>query len=164
MWIQIDPLCAEPLFRQVCLGVKAAVAHGRLAEGERLPSVRELAQELAINPNTVVKAYAELEHEGVIVRRQGAGCFVRGAQSGFSEAHRRGELARLVERLVVEAFHLGLGADALRSALEQALLRLAVSAEKAPGGDPGAEDQKKPATERGEPRSPDSPAAERWAS
>ena len=121
MWLQIDPLAPEPLFRQICQGVKAAVARGRLKEGDRLPSVRELARELAINPNTVAKAYGELEHEGVIVRRQGAGCFVHGADPERSAEARRLHLQRLTERLAIEAFHLGLDHADLREALEHTL-------------------------------------------
>lgn len=124
MWIQIDPLAPEPLFRQICQGVKAAVARGRLKEGDRLPSVRELARELAINPNTVAKAYGELEHEGVIVRRQGAGCFVHGADPERSAEARRLHLKRLTERLAIEAFHLGLDHADLREALEHTLKAL----------------------------------------
>jgi GntR family transcriptional regulator len=164
MWIQIDPLGAEPLFRQICSGVKGAVARGRLAAGERLPSVRELAQELAINPNTVAKAYAELEHEGVIVRRQGAGCFVRGGQSGLSEEHRRRELARLAERLAVEAFHLGLGGGAVRAALDAALEQLPAGMAQAAPAPEAQKDPNEPDTDRSQPRSFDSPDATRRAS
>jgi GntR family transcriptional regulator len=124
MWLQIDPLAPEPLFRQVCAGVKAAVARGQLKQGERLPSVRELAHELAINPNTVAKAYGELEHEGVIVRRQGAGCFVHGGELERSAESRRQQLQRLTERLAIEAYHLGLDAGELRQALEYSLAKL----------------------------------------
>ena len=78
MLIRIDPQSAEPLFEQVVFAVKSAVAKGAAKAGEQLPSVRELARELAINPNTVVRAYEVLERDGVIVRRQGAGCFLTG--------------------------------------------------------------------------------------
>jgi GntR family transcriptional regulator len=124
MWLQIDPLAAEPLFRQVCASIKAAVARGQLREGDRLPSVRELAHELAINPNTVAKAYGELEHEGIIVRRQGAGCFVHGADPERSAESRRLQLQRLTDKLAIEAFHLGLDHGDLRQALEQTLATL----------------------------------------
>ncbi|MCA8949143.1 MAG: GntR family transcriptional regulator, partial [Planctomycetes bacterium] len=63
--IRIDPASAEPLFEQIVFAVKQAVARGGAAAGDRLPSVRELARELAINPNTVVRAYEALEHDGV---------------------------------------------------------------------------------------------------
>ncbi len=56
MWIRIDPQSAEPIFEQVVFQVKGAVARGQLSEGDRLPSVRELAKDLAVNPNTVIRA------------------------------------------------------------------------------------------------------------
>ena len=130
MWIRIDPMAPEPLYRQIAAAVKAATARGRLKHGERLPSVRELARELAINPNTVSKAYADLESAGVIVRRQGAGCFVKSDDRGRSLEHRQAELKTRAERLVTEAFHLGLGPEQVRSAVEQALGRLDRPAEE----------------------------------
>lgn len=121
MWIRIDPLASEPLFAQLVFQVKTAVARGELSEGAKLPSVRELAKELAINPNTVSKAYRELEGEGVIVRRQGSGCFVKGDPHALADAERERRLSELCRRLVIDAFHLGAGADQVRAALEQAL-------------------------------------------
>lgn len=121
MWIRIDPLASEPLFAQLVFQVKTAVARGELTEGAQLPSVRELAKELSINPNTVSKAYRELEGEGVIVRRQGSGCFVKGDPHALAEAERERRLGDLCRRLVIDAFHLGAGADQVRSALERAL-------------------------------------------
>ncbi len=121
MWIRIDPLASEPLFAQLVFQVKTAVARGELTEGTQLPSVRELAKELSINPNTVSKAYRELEAEGVIVRRQGSGCFVKGDPHALAEAERERRLAELCRRLVIDAFHLGAGAPQVRAALERAL-------------------------------------------
>jgi len=71
MLIRVDPRSAEPLFEQLVFQVKRLVAEGALASGAKLPSVRELARQLAINPNTVVRAIEALERDGVIVRRQG---------------------------------------------------------------------------------------------
>jgi GntR family transcriptional regulator len=105
--IRIDPQSAEPLFEQVVFAVKAAVARGTGKAGDKLPSVRELARELAINPNTVVRAYEALERDGVIVRRQGAGCFLTGRQSELATAERRRQLHELLRRAVTEGFHLG---------------------------------------------------------
>jgi GntR family transcriptional regulator len=140
MWIRIDPMAPEPLYRQIAAAVKAATARGRLTHGERLPSVRELARELAINPNTVAKAYAELEAAGVIVRRQGAGCFVKCDDRGRSLAHRSAELAQRAERLVTEAFHLGMGPSEVRSAIDDALGRIGRPAELEDGRATGRQD------------------------
>ena len=121
MFLRLDPASPEPLFEQVVFGVKSSVAAGALAAGDRLPSVRELAKELVINPNTVARAYAELEAQGVIVRRQGSGCFVSGAASVLSERERDRRLGAHLERLVIEAFHLGFSPEDVRAALEARL-------------------------------------------
>jgi GntR family transcriptional regulator len=121
MVIRIDPQSPRPLFEQVCFAVKEAVARGELQAGDRLPSVRELAQELAINPNTVVRAYELLERDGVVVRRQGAGCFITGRPSNLNGRARRQQLDQLVQRTVTEAFHLGFEADDVRTAVDDAL-------------------------------------------
>jgi GntR family transcriptional regulator len=119
--IRIDPQSAEPLFEQVVFAVKSAVAKGTAAAGERLPSVRELARELAINPNTVVRAYEVLERDGVVVRRQGAGCFVSDRGSDLAQAEKRRQLQISLRRVVTEAFHLGFQADDVKKALAQCL-------------------------------------------
>jgi GntR family transcriptional regulator len=124
MIIRIDPQSPRPLFEQVCFAVKEAVARGDLQAGDRLPSVRELAQDLAINPNTVVRAYELLERDGVVVRRQGAGCFVTGRPSNLNNRARRQQLDQLVQRTVTEAFHLGFEAEDVRAAVDDALASL----------------------------------------
>jgi GntR family transcriptional regulator len=121
MFMRIEPASSQPLFEQITFGVKGAVASGALPVGARLPSVRELARELTINPNTVAKAYAELEAQGVIVRRQGSGCFVAERASALSERERRRRLSELIDRLVVEAYHLGHDPEDVRAALEARL-------------------------------------------
>lgn len=76
---RIDAGSGVPIYRQLVEQVRRDVTLGRLATGEQLPPLREVVEALAINPNTVVKAYAELEHEGLVVRRQGMGTFVTAA-------------------------------------------------------------------------------------
>ena len=122
--LRIDPHSSEPVFAQLVFQVKRAVALGELVDGDRLPSVRELARELSINPNTVVRAYDALERDGVIVRRQGAGCFVSGRPTTLNGRERRRRLADLASRLATEAFHLGFEAADVRSQLDDALGRL----------------------------------------
>jgi GntR family transcriptional regulator len=65
-----------PVYRQIIHHVQAAVAAGRLAEGDQLPTIRALHEKLGINPNTVAKAYRELQHLGVITAEHGSGCYV----------------------------------------------------------------------------------------
>ena len=105
--LRIDPQNPSPLFEQVVRQVKDAVANGTASPDSKLPSVRELARDLTINPNTVVKAYDRLEQDGVIYRRQGAGCFVTGQTNNLTAVARRSELETQLTRLFREAAHLG---------------------------------------------------------
>ena len=121
MHIHIDPQSAEPIFEQVAFAVKGAVARGEAGEGHKLPSVRELARELAINPNTVVRAYESLERDGVILRRKGSGCFLTGRSSDLAPARKREQLDELMRRAATEAFHLGFSKPKIRDSLERHL-------------------------------------------
>jgi GntR family transcriptional regulator len=124
MNFSIDPHSPEPIFEQIAFAVKEAVARGDLVSGAQLPSVREMAQDLSVNPNTVVRAYELLTRDGVVVRRQGAGCFITGRPSALSGKHRRRQLEELVTRAVTEAFHLGFSAEDIRAAVEEALANI----------------------------------------
>jgi GntR family transcriptional regulator len=73
---RIDAGSGVPIYRQLVEQVRRDVLLGRMSAGDQLPPLRDVVEALAINPNTVVKAYAELEHEGLVVRRQGKGTFV----------------------------------------------------------------------------------------
>ena len=77
-----NPSLGVPIYHQLMEQVKHAIETGALRPGEQLPGIRPLAEELVINPNTVAKAYRELEHEGVIELRHGAGAFVSGQVRG----------------------------------------------------------------------------------
>ena len=74
--LQIDPHSGVPLYRQVMDRFRYYVGCGVLKKGDRLPSIRDLSRRLAINPSTVVKAYTELQHEGLIEMKHGRGVFV----------------------------------------------------------------------------------------
>jgi GntR family transcriptional regulator len=78
MLFRPNPSSGVPIYLQLMEQVKHGIETGALRPGEQLPGIRPLAEELVINPNTVAKAYRELEHEGVIELRQGAGAFVAG--------------------------------------------------------------------------------------
>lgn len=133
MLIRVDATSAEPLFEQVVFAVKSAVARGAAEPGEKLPSVRELARDLGINPNTVVRAYEVLERDGVIVRRQGAGCFLTGSGSDRAATERRRQLQELLQRAATEAFHLGFTAADIEKALRQCLDQLEFAPNEAKG-------------------------------
>jgi len=106
MQFRIDNASDRPVYLQIIDQVKRDIALGRLAKDERLPTVRQLAQQLAINPNTIAKAYRQLEQEGVIVTRAGAGAFVANLDSVLSKAVRRKLVCEELERIVVSAFHM----------------------------------------------------------
>lgn len=108
MWFSIDPSSGLPIYRQLMDQVKQGVAGGLLKAGDRLPSVRDLALELTINPHTVAKAYQELEREGVVEVPRGKGVFIAagGADAAPSRAERERMLADSIDRLVAEAYRL----------------------------------------------------------
>ena len=124
MFINIDPSSGLPIYLQIAQQIKTAVAMGRLLPEEPLPSVRQLAVELAVNPNTVARAYLDLEIEGVIYKRQGAGTFVSGQGVEMSKQERRRVLSELFERALVEGVNLGMDERELRETFERVLEKI----------------------------------------
>jgi GntR family transcriptional regulator len=109
-----------PVYLQVVEQVKAAAASGAVQPGDALPSIRPLAEELRVNRNTVAKAYAELESQGVIETIAGKGCFVRANHSPYKKEIRQKLLAEKIDDAVVQAHHLQVEkADFLRLAEER---------------------------------------------
>ena len=106
MLFRIDNASDRPVYLQIIDQVKRDIALGRLGREERLPTVRQLAQQLAINPNTIAKAYRQLEQEGIIVTKAGAGAFVASLDSALSRTVRRKLICDEMERIVVAAFHM----------------------------------------------------------
>jgi GntR family transcriptional regulator len=114
----VNPRAALPIYQQLVDQIKSAVASGMFPPSKQLPSVRELAGELAINPNTVARAYSILENEGIILRRQGSGTFVADKPA---EVRDLTALERKLEGLLVEAYHLQVKPEKLRAMFEDAL-------------------------------------------
>jgi GntR family transcriptional regulator len=106
MQIRIDNSSARPVYQQIIDQIKRDIALGRLTQDEKLPTVRQLAGRLAINPNTIAKAYRQLEQEGIIVTKPGAGAFVANLDSNLSKAVRKRLLCAELERIAVEAYHM----------------------------------------------------------
>ncbi len=119
MQIHLDHHSGEPIYRQIVEAIKFEVARGKLTEGDRLPSIRALANALGINMRTVVKAYEELCHAGLAVMQQGRGVFITAPQGMLSTARRRDVLTNLVQRLMAEAKRLGASADEVKAVLEK---------------------------------------------
>ena len=101
----------KPVYLQLVDQVRAAAASGALRSGDALPSIRPLAEELRVNRNTVAKAYAELEAQGVIETLPGKGCFIREGQSPLRKDARRRALAETLDAAVVQAHHLQVDRD-----------------------------------------------------
>lgn len=106
MTFQLNFKSGKAVYLQLVEQVLLAVASGALRAGEPLPSIRPLAEQLRVNRNTVAKAYAELERQGVIETAAGKGCFVREAQTPFKKDARRKLLAESIDHAVVHSHHL----------------------------------------------------------
>ena len=121
MFDHIDPRSPTPLYAQIATRLKVAIAAGELVPGEALPSVRTLASRLRINPATVVQAYRDLELEGLVSTRHGAGTFVQDVAPDRKIKDRAAEATRLVRDLVAQAGSLGITTTELKAAIEQEL-------------------------------------------
>jgi GntR family transcriptional regulator len=120
MRIHLNFKSGKPVYLQVVDQVKSAAASGAIRSGESLPSIRPLAEELRVNRNTVAKAYAELESQGVIETIAGKGCFVRANSSPFKKTVRLELLTREIDGAVTQAHHLMVGkVEFLRLAQER---------------------------------------------
>ena len=113
---QIDPRSPIPLYVQIANRLRVAIATGEMKPGEALPSVRNLASSIRVNPATVVQAYRELEAAGVVESRQGAGTFVRELPETKRETERRREARRLVREMMAQAAGLGVTNEDLETA------------------------------------------------
>jgi GntR family transcriptional regulator len=114
MWYHVDPHSGIPIYIQLKEQIKKAAASGLLSEGQQLPSVRDLALKLTVNPNTVAKVYQELERDGVIETARGLGTFIAGRKGDFG-AEQEAALDRALENLMVEAYQLTVDADTLNN-------------------------------------------------
>ena len=108
---QIDPHSGMPVYRQVMAQLKYYIASGTLGPGDQIPSIRELAVSLGVNPTTIVKAYTELEHEDVIAMKHGKGAFIAERSEPLSPREREAMLRRLARQLAVEARQIGATTD-----------------------------------------------------
>ncbi len=111
MRFTIDATSAVPIYAQLVEQVKHAVASGTLQVDDPLPSLREVSTRLRISPLTVKKAYGELVTQGIVATGHGRGTFVSGDAGAFSAQYRRDALVQAVDRLLIEAFHLGASLD-----------------------------------------------------
>ena len=119
MVFRIDPRSGVPLYLQLIEQVRHAIEIDALRAGDQLPGMRKLAEELVMNPNTVAKAYREMEHAGLIELRHGAGAFVTGGQAVSPPGIQKGRA--IARRAVTTLRGLGLDAGAIRRLVESEL-------------------------------------------
>src|SRR6202047_3933463 len=98
MFFKLTPTTGQPLYLQLMQQIRHAAETGALKDGDQLPGIRTLAEELVVSPNTVVKAYSELEHEGLLELRQGSGAFI----SARTNSKARAERVRIAQQRVAE--------------------------------------------------------------
>lgn len=123
--LNIDAAHPTPLYHQLERAIRFAIATGKLAIGDQLPTVRQLAVDLRINANTVAKVYAELERAGVVETRRGVGTFVKARHfEAARDRDREREMRELEDHFLEKAAHLGFSAkkaaDHLRERLKSA--------------------------------------------
>lgn len=121
--IRIDARSYVPLYEQIKAQVRRAVVAGELKPDDSLPSIRELAGRLLLNPNTVARAYRELELEGVVYTRQGKGVFVDGRSPGTLDHERRALLETVFDEAIAEADRMGLPPEEMETLFAGRLAR-----------------------------------------
>lgn len=118
---RVRPESGEPIYRQLKRQIKHAIATGALEPGDQLPTVRDLAEQLVVNPNTVARAYRETRQEGLLESTRGRGTFVSERAEELTRDQRQARLRPFLEQAVAEARALGFGPDELRRELERTL-------------------------------------------
>lgn len=117
--IHISTNDGVPIYVQIVNQVKYLVACGRLAPGEELPPIRVLAEQLLVNPNTVARAYLELERDGIVTKRHGSGTYVSDTGSPLGRKERMKILGERADALLAEAHHLNVDLDEVIDLLKQ---------------------------------------------
>jgi GntR family transcriptional regulator len=108
LWIQISPGSNEPVYVQVAEQISEAIARGQLASGDKLPAVRKLAAELVINPNTIARAYSQLEQAGLVTTKIGSGTFIADPKLRRADAADINILTERMDTLISRGLNLGL--------------------------------------------------------
>lgn len=119
MQIQIDATDGMPIYLQLMQRIKYLIAVGRLSANEQLPSVRKLSDQLVINPNTVARAFRELELAGILITRPGAGVFVSPTASPLAKREQHQLLIEKIDTVLVEARHLEISTDGVVQLVRQ---------------------------------------------
>lgn len=115
---KLDYSSGKPIYEQIKMNLKQLIIDGVLKSGDRIPSVRELACSMAINPNTIQKAYKELEGEGYVYSVRAKGVFVAETEN-INEDKDSGELLRKLDQIVKEMFFLGVSKEKVQSCIDK---------------------------------------------
>jgi len=117
MRFEVETTSATPIYAQLIAQVKRAIAGGVMQAGEPLPSLRELAAQLRVNPLTIARAYRELEQQGIITTEHGRGSYISASAVGVSEDYRREALEEAIDRLLAEVSMLNASPEELQALL-----------------------------------------------
>lgn len=126
MIFRLHPNSGVPIYLQIMEQIKHAVENGVLRPGDQLPSMRKLAETMVMNPNTVAKAYRELEHEGLIELRQGAGAFISENINTKALTDRMQTARPIVDRAVERLLALGLSEEEIKRLIDAAIAERAL--------------------------------------
>ena len=119
----IDPKSGVPYYKQIILQIEMAIADNRLSRGNQLPTVRSLAVDLQINPNTVARAYSELEIRGIVTTQQGTGTFIASKKIKLDDVKRERILAELTRGFITKAGSYGFTMDEIAAYLQETAKR-----------------------------------------
>lgn len=122
MIFRLNPATGVPLYLQLMEQIRHGIETGALKAGDQLPTIRKLAEDLVMNPNTVVRAYRELQHEGIIELRHGSGAYVSESVSGHAKVTRKAQA--LVQSAIEKLSGLGLMDDEIRRLFENEMAQL----------------------------------------
>jgi|SRR5688572_20213948 GntR family transcriptional regulator len=119
MQIHISPTDGVPIYLQIVNQIKYLVSSGRLAPDEELPPIRVLAEKLLVNPNTVARAYRELEQAGIVLKRRTTGTYVSGLATRMGRRDRVKVITRRIDALLADARHMAIPLDELIDLVRQ---------------------------------------------
>lgn len=116
--IQIDPRSSDPIYEQIINQIKENIIKGIMVPGDQLPSIRQLSSMVLANPNTVSKAYQELERTGVIETIRGKGTFIRTDYKAKVDDEKMSEIKQALKKLIIEMHYMGLTKEEMNKELE----------------------------------------------
>jgi GntR family transcriptional regulator len=114
----VDPESGVPIYRQIIQQIEYAILSGRMKPGDKLPTIRSLAIDLRINPNTIAKAYGELEIRGILITQVGSGTYVSDKKPVQEEDERNRKIREVIGRFVQELRNLGVGKKEIKKLIE----------------------------------------------